>query len=197
MILWQVVIFAFHKTQSYAKGYAYNGGTGSTVEDGIVFSIRQQNPTKICFIYSSSSEKTVKKVLLMLKKSREECILKCFDEVNDVEILYEEYSRYIDELVTMGYSLDEIVADYTSGTKSMSAALVNVAIAKGIKQLCYVYGHRDEQGRTVSGTERLSVLSPSFIFTEQRLHLFKKFFNQYQFEAALQLFEETHIHPKF
>lgn len=172
-------------------------GTGATVEDGIVFSIRQQNPTKLCFIYSKNSEKTVKKVLLMLGKTRDECILKCFDEVNDVEILYEEYSKYIDEFVEMGYDLDEIVADYTSGTKSMSAALVNAAIVKGIKQLCYVNGHRDEQGRVVSGTERLTSLIPSLIFTEQRIHLFKKLFNHYQYEAALQIFEDSHIHPKF
>lgn len=172
-------------------------GTGPGVENGIAFSINQQNPEFICFIYSKDSERTIYAVLEKLGRKKDEVCLKRFDEVNDVEALYQEYGSYLEELFGFGYKPQEIVADYTSGTKSMSAALVSVAIAKEIGILSYVYGMRDEQGRVVSNTERLSPLSPNAIFTEQKLKLFKQLFNRYQYDGALTLLKDAMIHPNF
>lgn len=172
-------------------------GTGSGVDNGVAFSVRQQNPDLLCFIYSKESEKTLEAVLTKLSKKREDVLLKQFDEVNDVEILYQEYSKYIDQILRKGYSPNEVVADYTSGTKSMSSALVSTAIAKEIGVLSYVYGLRDEQGRVISDTERLSQLSPNAIFTEQKIKLFKQLFNRYQFDSSFELLHSTTIHYNF
>ncbi len=139
-------------------------------------------------------KKTLEAVLTKLSKKREEVLLKQFDEINDVEILYQEYSKYIDQILKKGYSPNEVVADYTSGTKSMSSALVSSAIAKEIGVLSYVYGLRDEQGRVISDTERLSQLSPNAIFTEQKIKLFKQLFNRYQFDSSFELLHSTTIH---
>lgn len=172
-------------------------GTGSGVDNGISFSVRQQNPDFLCFIYSKDSEKTLDAVLEKIGKTKNEVSLKLFDEVNDVELLYQEYSKYFDEILRKGYAANEIVADYTSGTKSMSSALVSAAISKEIGVLSYVYGLRDEQGRVISNTERLSPLSPNAIFTEQKIKLFKQLFNRYQFDSAFELLNETTIHYNF
>lgn len=172
-------------------------GTGFGVDNGVAFSVRQQNPDLLCFIYSKESEKTLEAVLTKLSKKREEVLLKQFDEINDVEILYQEYSKYIDQILGKGYLPNEIVADYTSGTKSMSSALVSAAIAKEIGVLSYVYGLRDEQGRVISNTERLSPLSPNAIFTEQKIKLFKHLFNRYQFDSANELLYSATIHYNF
>jgi len=172
-------------------------GTGFGVDNGVAFSVRQQNPDLLCFIYSKESEKTLEAVLNRLSKKHEEVLLKRFDEINDVEILYQEYSKYLDEIISRGYLPNEIVADYTSGTKSMSAALVSAAIAKEIGVLSYVYGLRDEQGRVISNTERLSPLSPNAIFTEQKIEFFKKLFNRYQYDSAFELLNNATIHYNF
>jgi CRISPR-associated protein (TIGR02710 family) len=173
-------------------------GTGSGVDNGIAFSVRQQNPDLLCFIYSKESEKTLEAVLTKLSKKREDVLLKQFDEINDVEKIYQEYSKYIDQILSKGYSPNEVVADYTSGTKSMSSALVSSAIAKEIGVLSYVYGaRRDEQGRVISNTERVSSLSPNAIFTEQKIKLFKQLFNRYQFDSACKLIDSTTIHYDF
>jgi len=82
-------------------------GTGSGVDNGIAFSVTQQNPTLLCFIYSKDSEKTLQAVLEKLGKTKDEVFLKQFDEVNDVELLYEEYSKYFDEIVGKGYDISE------------------------------------------------------------------------------------------
>jgi CRISPR-associated protein (TIGR02710 family) len=172
-------------------------GTGFGVENGVVFSIRQQNPDLLCFIYSKESEITLDAVLTKLSKKREDVLLKKFDEINDVEILYQEYSKYIDEILNKGYLPNEVVADYTSGTKSMSSALVSSAIAKEIGVLSYVYGLRDEKGHVISDTERLSPLSPNAIFTEQKIKLFKQLFNRYQFDSSFEILNVTSIHYNF
>lgn len=172
-------------------------GTGTGVENGIAFSIRQHNPELLCFIYSNESERTLEAVLSKLEMQKEEVILKQFDETNDIEKLYQEYSKYVDEIINKGYKASEIVADYTSGTKSMSSALVNVAISKEIGILSYVYGLRDAQGRVISNTERLSTLSPNAIFTEQKITQFKHLFNHYQFDVAYELLKNSIIHPNF
>lgn len=172
-------------------------GTGFGVDNGVAFSVKQHNPDLLCFIYSKESEKTLEAVLNRLSKKRDEVLLKRFDEINDVEILYQEYSDYIDEILSKGYLPNDIVADYTSGTKSMSAALVSAAIAKEIGVLSYVYGLRDEQGRVISNTERLSTLSPNAIFTEQKIKLFKLLFNSHQYDNAVELLNTAKIHYNF
>ncbi|MCC7224218.1 MAG: TIGR02710 family CRISPR-associated protein [Chitinophagales bacterium] len=172
-------------------------GTGRGVENGVAFSIRQQNPDLLCFIYSKESEKTLDAVLTKLAKKREDVVLKQFDEINDVEILYQKYSEYIVQILEKGYSLHEVVADYTSGTKSMSAALVSAALAKEIGVLSYVYGLRDEQGRVISDTERISPLSPNAILIEQKIKFFKQLFNHYQFDPAFELLSNATIHYNF
>lgn len=172
-------------------------GTGTGVENGITFSIKHQNPDYICFIYSKDSEKTVFAVLEKIGKTKEEVDLRPYDEVNDVEMLYQEYSKYLDKIISKGYKPNEIVADYTSGTKSMSAALVSAAISKEIGVLSYVYGLRDEQGRVISNTERSSPFTPTAIFTEQKIKLFKQFFDKYQFDSALSLLVDTTVHHNF
>lgn len=172
-------------------------GTGPGVENGITFSIKHQNPDYICFIYSKDSEKTVFAVLEKIGKTKEDVDLRPYDEVNDVEMLYQEYSKYLDKIISKGYKPNEIVADYTSGTKSMSAALVSAAISKEIGVLSYVYGLRDEQGRVISNTERSSPFTPTAIFTEQKIKLFKQLFDGYQFESALLLLTQTTVHHNF
>ncbi|MFH1620319.1 MAG: TIGR02710 family CRISPR-associated CARF protein [bacterium] len=175
-------------------------GTGKDVENGIAFSIKQNNPSHLLFIKSDKSEKTLAEVLRLLGKSMDDpnIQIETQNEVDDVEILISAYSAYVVDLVKKGYAADEISVDFTSGTKAMSAAIVYAALNRNIGSLCYVHGKRGgEGGRVLPGTERLKTIRPVAIFMDQKIALFKALFNMYQFEAALILFKDKIIHDDF
>lgn len=172
-------------------------GTGPGVEHGMAFSIRQHNPNLLCLIYSSGSKSKLAGLLENLGISENEVICKQFDEVNDVERLHQVYSQYIDEIMSKGYPAQNIVVDYTSGTKSMSAALVSSSIVKRIGTLSYISGSRDKDGRVISGTERAQTLAPLAIFSENTIALFKNMFNRYQFAFGYELLTKSTIHPDY
>lgn len=165
------------------------GRNGQDVAHGIAYSVKSQNPNFILFAGSDMSiNQTLEHILRFVHLTDEQYTVKTDNEVNDVERLYRLYSEYIDELINKGFTVRQIVADYTSGTKAMSAALVSAAFAKRIETISYVYGERKE-GTVVSGTERSNLLSPTFVYTEQTLHLFRELFNRFQYDSALQLFD--------
>ncbi|MCX7998090.1 MAG: TIGR02710 family CRISPR-associated CARF protein [Leptospiraceae bacterium] len=174
-------------------------GTGSGVEHGILYSIKSHNPNLLMLIYSEGSTQTLNSILNDLEKLKfptDKILKKQYDEVNDVELLYKTYSEYLKEIISKGFSTSEIVADYTSGTKAMSAALCLAAVSLNVNTLSYVYGERDQNGKVRSGTERVYSLSPNVIFIEEKLKFFRLLFNKYQFESAFDLIQNLK-HPDF
>jgi len=172
-------------------------GTGREVENGISYSIQRLNPDKICFICSEKSKPTIDKVLNIIDVPKKELLIKEFNEINDVERLFDKYIQIIDEVLALGFKNSDVTIDFTSGTKAMSSALVAAAIFKQINDISYVYGERGPDGRVMSGTERINILSPIAIFTNQKINLFKRFFNEYQYENALAVFNDKIIHFKY
>lgn len=72
----------------------------------------------------------------------------CFAHFNDVlGKLLREYKR------------EEIVIDFTRGTKGMSAALVLAAVRHNIPQMRYIGGPRDEHGAVIAGKEEIATLN--------------------------------------
>ncbi len=173
-------------------------GTGSNGQDiahGINYSISKQNPDIIYLILSEKSKETTLPFINNYKKEVNEIII---NEVNDVEKLVDEYSEILRTIIDQGYLRENITIDYTSGTKSMSSALLYASISNNIGCISYVYGERGDGGRVISGTERIHQIEPTLIFTESRIKLFIQLFNKYQYDAALNLFpNEEIIHPKF
>jgi CRISPR-associated protein (TIGR02710 family) len=116
---------------------------------------------------------------------------KKFQEINDVEIIYFEYKKQIDALVKSGYEPSNIVADYTSGTKSMSAALLAASFAAGLGTVSYIYGTRDRGGRVISGTERPMAFAPARIFAYQKIAQAKISFNSNRFQSCVDICKEV------
>jgi len=173
-------------------------GTGTGVGHGILFSIKMQNPNVVVFIVTNESIKTFDELLVQLKESQLEIINEECKEVNDIEIIYKNFSAIIQKYLNKGFVKENIVVDYTSGTKAMSAAIVAVAIAKGLENFSYVSGERDESGRVISGTERPNSFPVKRIVTENYLRLFIVFFNNNQFDLALNILAQLkEVHPDF
>lgn len=162
-------------------------GTGPTVSHGIIHSINTQNPEYVLLI---ATEESVKTTIDEINKHYDtakgiQIDIRISKFIDDVEKATLEYESYLNEILAKGYSVEEIVADFTSGTKPMSAALMFASIEKEVKTLSYVSGERGKEGRVISGSERINTLSPNIIYTEKKINLAIHFFNNFQYSTTL------------
>jgi hypothetical protein len=75
---------------------------------------------------------------------------------DDADQCFEHFDRVIEGLLADGFAAEEIVVDFTRGTKAMSAALVLAAVRHGIPRLRYIASaSRDARGLVIPGTEEL------------------------------------------
>ena len=157
------------------KALVITVGKGRNVEHGMVKSIENQNPDLVLFLATQESWDAKKPLLFELLpnlqlindfkefKSGADSIfavVKIVNETFDLEKLILAYSDAIRELLKY-FPPQNVTADYTPGTKAMSAALAIVAIEMGLKSLSYIAGDRDIDGRVISGSEREITLTPS------------------------------------
>lgn len=76
-----------------------------------------------------------------------------------------------------------IQADFTSGTKAMSAALVAAATQRGVSSLLYAVGERDRGGRVTSTTGIVKLAPGAFMLDRTALEL-GRLFNEGQYDAV-------------
>ena len=165
-------------------------GTGKTGEDiahAICVSIKQQNPDHIVFLKTSKTDATtmpfIRQDMLLKGKQYVEIELSNPDDVEKIAV---ECQAAITALSKKGYGLQDMVADYTSGTKAMSAGLTIAAIKCNVGALVYVAGDRGEGGRVISGTERPIALQPNRIIADSLFQDAIGLFNIYQYDACLE-----------
>ena len=165
-------------------------GVGETVADPISISIQEARPDFVLFLVTEQSKgKTLPQVLA--KTGLDEGNYECWDTTNenDVEKCVIDYTEAIQYLLSKGYSPEEVVADFTSGTKVMSAALVAAGLEKEVQSLRYIHGERGEGGRVISGTERSGTLRPKRLMARRDLLRAVELFNTFRFDACLEVLE--------
>ncbi len=158
-------------------------GTGRNrqdIADALLFSIRQHRPEKTVFLCSRiTADQTLPLLIEPMKRDAIPFEVFISDMENDVQALYNEYLRTLRQ-----YS--GIIADFTSGTKAMSAALFAAAIAVQADQVSYILGPRDQTGRVAKSTE-ISAFCPDLVLAERQLDRAKMLFNELDFNAAAAL----------
>ncbi len=172
-------------------------GTGRNREDiasALHDCIRQINPGSILFLCSEKSREET--VPLILKKLGEDCpeytiIPSAADAINDAERLYLAYWNIVNGLLAKGIEGRDLVFDFTSGTKPMSAALVACAFVLENGTLSYIHGDRDDTGRVATGTERFSQFRPVELTQQRAFNVAADLFNNYHFSAAVRLLNEA------
>ena len=173
------------------RGMIVTVGVGRGVEHAIALSIRNQRPDYVIFIATNESRKTVDAVEKELKEMNTSIPAHHVEKVSDENNVYEVYSVVkgaVKWLVEQGSHLSDIVVDYTSGTKPMSAGALFSAIMTPCGSIVYVSGERDKPtGRVISGTERILVEQPNRLLAERYLNEAIRLFDSYQFMAASQL----------
>jgi len=106
-----------------------------------------------------------------------------------VDACFAHFDLEISRLTAEGCAPARMTADFTRGTKALSAALALAAAAHGVGSLRYIGAtKRDERGMAVPGCERMSDLVPEAIWERQRLVLGVSYLEAGDFRAAGRLF---------
>jgi|Deesub1362A_J573_1020465.scaffolds.fasta_scaffold02476_9 CRISPR-associated protein (TIGR02710 family) len=106
---------------------------------------------------------------------------------NDADRCFAHYNQVLAKLRQEGFQAENIVADFTRGTKAMSAALVLAAVRHNLPHLRYITGERDQRGMVVPGSERVMDLSTTTATGWRLLDQAVEFMRQGHFAAVLEL----------
>lgn len=166
---------------------------GGTPEP-VMFAMNYYRPDYVIFFSSKESSKITVDVIQRIdykpagyeKIETEDAdnLLKCY------EILKRKLPEYIDKF---NVSKEDILIDYTGGTKTMSAALVLASIDLGYN-FSYISGkerNKDGLGVVKSGTEEpLIVYNPYDFYAVELNKRFETLFNTCRFSTALDVLED-------
>ena len=165
-------------------------GVGPTVADGIAFAIRSAHPDFVLFLVTGESEsRTLPGVVEKAGLGEGEYACRRILGENDVERCALDCAEAVQHLVRRKYAPEEIVADFTSGTKAMSAGLVAAGLEQEVGLLSYVHGKRGEGGRVMSGTERSESLAPNWLLARLDLRRAVDLFNAFRYDTCIDVLE--------
>lgn len=114
-----------------------------------------------------------------------------FDNVN---ICYLEACRIIQEEREKEPHVG-IIADFTGGTKSMTAGLASAAMDDGRAMLCVVSGKRLNLQKVEDGTQIARIIDNSRIMVEKKLLLLNKLWQGYHYQSCLSVLDEIYDRP--
>ncbi len=106
---------------------------------------------------------------------------------DDADRCFGHFDGVLAGLVANGVDPARITADFTRGTKAMSAALALAAAGRGLHSLRYITGRRDRRGTVVPGSERIYDFTPARVTRRRELDLAVRFLAAWQFAGAEQL----------
>lgn len=165
-------------------------GVGSGVEHAIAKPIHEHNPDLSVYLATKESINTIENVETLLDKPIKSEIIIVDDEA-DFEKCYTRARDLLIKLIDENYRPQDIIVNFTSGTKPMSSGLLLAAVSLECASTIYVHGKRDENGKVITGTERVMSLSPTEVIADNRRQQAITQFNQYQYEACLNIVEEV------
>lgn len=113
---------------------------------------------------------------------------------DDADACFQHFAAEIERLLAEGFAPADICADFTRGTKAMSAGLVLAAVAYELSQLRYITGKRDRQGMVIAGSEQLQETRPAAVLAQRRMDLARQLVASGAFAAALEILPDPD-HP--
>lgn len=168
-------------------------GMGKGVEVGLAHSVESQNPDEIVIITTPNNismlEKRLKPLLSGYESRFREPLMTT--NMDNFESCVVDARAAILGLLAEGAEPSDIVVDFTSGTKAMSAGLCMAAALYEVGQITYVAGDRDEKvGRVIKGTDRVISIPPAKVLIIDRRRQMKRLFNERLFTEGLELTTE-------
>lgn len=160
---------------------------GGTPEP-LLKSIKHHHPEFVCFFASQATNDITTRVRDEMKKTIDiKFVTELVDNENDLLECHQKAVRAVSRIKAGGYPKDEVVVDYTGGTKNMSVSLALAAIEQGYL-FSYVGGTRRTKegvGIVESGHEKMYThLNPWDFMAVKEKRQVALFFNSCQFKAC-------------
>lgn len=163
-------------------------GTGpdSDIAPPLLKRIRHTRPDRVALLASDGSAPNADRI-------QAECGLgeaasqERIAQPDEVEYVFRRALSVLRGLRDEGFAPEDVQADYTSGTKAMTAGLVLAAVAFGCSALGYVTGPR-EHGTVIPGSERFLDIPPAGILAQRDVGLGLELLRRLQFEAVRRMF---------
>jgi len=160
----------------------------------IVKSLMEHKPKFVCFFASQQSLDVIGSIKDSIKKHGlkiDDYKIIC-DDADDLVHCYEKAVHCTAKLKEKKISPEEVVVDYTGGTKTMTAALALATIGHGYI-FSYVGGRertKEGLGTVVTGTEIVKTgVSPWQIFAVEEKKRVALLVSSYQYEAAIRIIQ--------
>lgn len=122
--------------------------------------------------------------------TKEQYEVKIIDNIDSLFDCYE-FSRQIIEYAHKAFPRARVLADYTGGTKSMSAGLVLAALDDENTEIFLVAGERRDLIKVRRGTQHISRGSWQEVILDRRMRLLEKLFAEFNYPACLEVIQET------
>jgi len=165
-------------------------GTGPDVDIAgpVAKSVRNSHPEVVAFVVTAESEPIARRAAARCELRDEQLRFVRLEDKDDVNLVFRQLVAAVRELETLGIDASQVEVDYTTGTKSMSAAAVAAACATGCGALKLVAGQRDPvRGVVMCGTEKIQITEPVAILAHQRLDSAHEQLRALRFDAARML----------
>jgi len=90
----------------------------------------------------------------------------------------------------------QVIADYTGGTKSMSAGLAAAAMDDGNTDVCIVKGLRINMHQVKAGTQSARIIDSNIIITEKKLQLIDLLWHRFDYQSCLTVLQDIFSRPQ-
>lgn len=186
------------RTNSRKKVLVLTVGTGDvdevelTLLEPMLLSIRRGEWERIVLLPSHETQEAARLLAERLRaKGYSHTAVEILPEKgqeNGADACFGHFDSVLEGLLSEGFASNEIVADFTRGTKAMSAALVLASVGRGISILRYVHSdRRDNRGMVVSGTEKVGEIKTTLATERRRLELAENLMRRGDFGAVVEL----------
>ena len=113
---------------------------------------------------------------------------------NDADAAYAHFDRVL-AAILQDAAPEDVVVDFTRGTKAMSAALVLAAARRAVPRLRYVEGRRDRRGTVEPGSEQVRGIRTTVADGHRRLDLARELLRRGGFAAVANVLPDPDRSP--
>lgn len=160
---------------------------------GILTSIKDKRPDQIVFFGSEKSKKTLEYLHKEAEKENFKIPESKFIEIIQIDDFNDCFKKIENEMKK--HYEDEVIVDYTSGTKTMTSTAAIVAVLYE-KELMVVTGNRDTDPIVRMGTEETKTQNMYRVYDKMNIKRFKELFDLHRFKTALEVLDKVIQHPK-
>ncbi len=174
-----------------AKGMVITVGTGTAGADivsPLVKTAKDTDPDFLVMLASQGSRENAERIAKELCIGPKQHDIRVLPFPDDVRKTFQDSLEAMRTLRGKGFQPQDIVVDYTSGTKAMTAGVALAAVAFRCATLKYITGER-RAGTVQSGTEQFLSIPPAGILAVSELHAASELARRLRFDAAAQVLD--------